>query len=130
MAVGGLEAVLTARTRCRWGKFMECGELLYGKICPLRLNGAVYVSYVKPAILYGSEDWCLEESEMQILQLKDRKRAMDLMLGLNETLDQVDMANSVCWCDHVLGREDRHVLRRVLEFEGEKKWGFKEGAGW
>ena len=28
-AVGGCEAAVTARTRCGWNKFMECGELLY-----------------------------------------------------------------------------------------------------
>ena len=28
---GGCEAAVTARTRCGWIKFRECGELLYGK---------------------------------------------------------------------------------------------------
>ena len=27
-----------------------------------------------------------------------------LILGLNETIDQLAMANNVCWHDHVLGR--------------------------
>ena len=31
------------------------------------LNKAVYRSYVRPAILYGSEAWCLRESERGIL---------------------------------------------------------------
>ena len=59
-----------------------------------------------------------EESEMGVLQrtarsmmramcgvqLKDRKRSMDLtfMLGLNETICQLAMVNSVCWHGHVL----------------------------
>ena len=51
---------------------MEYGELLYGRRFPLRLNGAVYKSYLKPAMLYGSEAWCLKESEMGILQMTDR----------------------------------------------------------
>ena len=29
---------------------------------------AVHKSYVRPAILHGSEAWCLKESEMGILQ--------------------------------------------------------------
>ena len=33
---------------------------------PIMLKGAVYRSYVKPAILYGSEAWYLKESEMEI----------------------------------------------------------------
>ena len=52
--VGGCEA---ARARCGWVKSTECGELLYGWGFPLRLKGAVYRSYIRPAILYGSEAW-------------------------------------------------------------------------
>ena len=56
-AGGESEAAVTTRTRCGWVKFRECGELL---------KGAVYESYVRPAILYGSEAWYLNESEMGI----------------------------------------------------------------
>ena len=114
---------------------MECDELLYGRRFPLNLKGAVHKSYVRSAILHRSEAWCLKESEMRILQrtersmvramcrvqMKDRKRSTDLifMLGLNETIDQLAMANSVCWYGHVLRREDGYILRRALDFEVE-----------
>ena len=47
------------------------------------------------------------------------------MLDLNETMDQLTIANIVCWYDHVLRREDGHVLRRALDFEveGQRKKG-------
>ena len=32
------------------------------------------------------------------------------MLALNETIDQLTMANSVHWYGHTLRREDGHVL--------------------
>ena len=115
--------------------FRECGELLFGRRFPLRLKGAVYKSYVKPAILYGSEAWCLKENEMGIvrrtersmvtamcgLQLKDRKRSTNLMfmLDLKETMDQLDMANRVYRYGHLLRRGDGHILRKVLDFEVE-----------
>ena len=38
-AGGECEATVTARTRCGWVKFRECGELLYGRRFPLKLNG-------------------------------------------------------------------------------------------
>ena len=63
----GCESAVTARTRCVGVKFRECGELLYGRIFPLRLKGSVYESCIRPAILYGSEAWCLKESEIVIL---------------------------------------------------------------
>ena len=58
------------------------------------------------------------------VQLKDRKRSTNLifMLGLNETMDQLAMAHSVCWYGHVLRREDGHVLRRTFDFEFEGQW--------
>ena len=90
-AGGGCEAAVTARTRCGWVKFRECGELLHGRRFPLRQKGAVYRSYIRPATLNGSEAWCLEESEMGIVrterstvravcgvQLKDRKKPTTL----------------------------------------------------
>ena len=41
--------------------------LLYGRRFLLRLKGAVYRSYVKTAVLYGSKARCQLESEMGIL---------------------------------------------------------------
>ena len=53
------------------------------------------------------------------------------MFGLNETTDQLAMANSVHWYGHVLRREDGHVLRRALEFEveGRRKTGEQKEYG-
>ena len=59
---GGSEAAVTARTRC--GRL----KLLYGRRFPLWLKGVVYRSYGRPAILYGSEAWCLKESAMGIYE--------------------------------------------------------------
>ena len=61
------------------------------------------------------------------VQLKGFKRSTDLMsiLGLNASMDQLAMANSVRWYSHVLWREDGHVLRSALHFEVDgqrKKW--------
>ena len=120
-AGAGCEAAVTARTRCGWAKPMECGELLYGRRLPLKLKGAVHKSYVRPVIQYGSEAWCLKESNKGVLQrtersmvramcgalLKDIQRSTDsrFILGLKETIDQLAMANSVRWYGHVLRRE-------------------------
>ena len=78
---------------------------------PIQLKEAVYECYVRPAILYGGEAWCLRESEMGILhrtersmvramcavQRKDRIRYMALifMLGLNEAIDQLAVTNAL-----------------------------------
>ena len=94
--------------------------------------------YVRSAMLYGNETWRLRENEMTILRrtkramvravcgakLMDKKRTEDLILGLKETV--VQMANGVRWYGHVLRRDDRRVLRKVLEFDmkGQRKCWF------
>ena len=57
------------------------------------------------------------------MQLKDRKRAQDLMwnLGLNEIIDQ--LASSVCGYCQLLRKEDGHGLRRALDIEVEGQRG-------
>ena len=68
---GGCEAAVTARTRCWWVRFGECGWLVHGKRFLIRLVDAVYKSYVKPVNICRSEAWCLMESKMGILQRID-----------------------------------------------------------
>ena len=46
--------------------------LLYVERFHIKLKGAMYTGYVRSAILYGSEAWCLKESEMGIFT-KDRE---------------------------------------------------------
>ena len=55
------------------------------------------------------------------MERKEKKRPKDLMmtLGLNKTIDQLAMANSVCWHGQVLRRKDGHDRRRALNFEDE-----------
>ena len=62
------EAAVSARITCSWVKLRECGELLHGSRFPLKLKEAVHKSYVRQAMLHGSETWCLKESEMGILR--------------------------------------------------------------
>ena len=56
---GGCEAAVTVWTRCGWVRFRQCGELLCcrNRFSP-KWKGAVYMSYVRQAILYGSDGWC------------------------------------------------------------------------
>ena len=54
-AGGGYEVAVTSRTRCWLAKFSTCGKLLHERRFPLRLKGAVYKSYVRPAIQNDSE---------------------------------------------------------------------------
>ena len=130
-ASGGCGAAVTARIG--WVKFRECGELLNSKRFSLKMKGMVYRSYVRLAMLYGSETWFLRENEIAILRrteramcgakLTEKKRTEDLMemLGLKETVVQMAKENGVRCYGHVLRRDDGHSLRKALEFEVKSK---------
>ena len=49
----------------------------------------------------------------------DKKSTTDLkhMLDLNETIDQLVKANSVCWYGHALRKDKKNILRRPLDFK-------------
>ena len=140
-ASGGCETAVTSRVRIGWMKFRACGELLRGRRFSLRMKGMVYRSCVRSAMLYGSETWCLRESEMAILRrteramvrsmcgvkLVDRKNTEELMemLGLKKTLDRMAKANGVRWYGHMIRREDDNTLKKamVMEVYGQRKRG-------
>ena len=63
---------MTARIKCGLVEIMECGELPYGMRFPLKCEVAICKSYVRPAILYGSEAWCLKKSDKRVLQRIER----------------------------------------------------------
>ena len=48
-----------------------------------------------------------------------------LMLGLSDTIDQLDMVDIVCCYGHVMRRKDGHVLGKELDFlvEDQRKKG-------
>ena len=80
---GGCEAAVTADQYVgglSLGSVVSCCMARYF----LKAERGCYKSYIRPAILYGSEAWCLNENEMGILcrtessivsivQLKDRR---------------------------------------------------------
>ena len=45
-----------------------------------------------------------------------------MLLGLNETIDQLSIVNGVHWYGNVLRIENGHVLRRVLDYVVEGQW--------
>ena len=85
--------------------------MLYRRKFSVKMKERIYQSYVRSAMLYGSEMWCLRENEMAILRRTEKAmmRAMckvkviekrtnqELMslLNLNDTLDGLARASRV-----------------------------------
>ena len=119
-------------------KFKECKELLRERSFSLRMKGMVNRSCVKSAMSYGSETWCLRESEITILRrterlmvrsmcgmkLVDRKNMEELMemLGLKETLDRMVKAKGVRWYGHVIRRDDDNIPYAEKGNDARSEW--------
>ena len=85
--------------------------MLYGRKFSVKMKERISQSYVRSAMLYGSEMWCLRENEMAILRKTEKAmmRAMckvkvmekrtnqELMslLNLKDTLDGLARASRV-----------------------------------
>ena len=54
-ASGKSEAAVTARTRIGWIKFRAYRDCFYGRKFLLKMKGRIYQSFVRSAMLYGSE---------------------------------------------------------------------------
>ena len=72
----------------------------------------------------GVRHCVLRENERAILRRTERAMVRAIcgamlmeMLGLKETVVQMAKGNGVRWYGHVLRRDDRHIPRKVLEFE-------------
>ena len=112
------------------------------------MKGKIYKSYVRSAMLYESETWCLRENEVAILRkakrsivraicsvkLVDKRNTEELMdmLGLKKAADKLARANGMRWYGHVLRRPEEDVLMKaMIQKVGEKckqgrprmKWG-------
>ena len=101
----------------------------------------MYKSYVRSAMLYGSETWRLSKNEVAILRKGERStvRAMyDVksvdkrnteepmdMLGSKKAADKLARANGVRWNCHVLKQPDEDISMKVMvhEVDGKRKQG-------
>ena len=75
------KAAVTGITRYWLVAFGECVKLLYGKRFPPKLKGAVYNSYVRLPILYGSQAWCLKEGWIVTLGSTERSTGKTMCRG-------------------------------------------------
>ena len=103
------------------------------------MKGKVYKSYVRSAMLYESETWCLTENKLVILRtaersmvramcgvkLVDKRNTEELMdmLGLKKAVDKLARANGVRWYGHVMRQPEEDILMKAIvhKVDGKRK---------
>ena len=54
---GGMATYITQRVSAAWRNWKRCSGVLCDKRMPVKLNGKVYKTVVRPVRLYGAETW-------------------------------------------------------------------------
>ena len=68
-----METEITKRVGAGWMNWKKCSGELYDKRMPVKLNGKVYRTVVRPAMLYGAETWATtkrKESRIEVNEMR------------------------------------------------------------
>ena len=102
---GGSEEAVRARVSAAWGKWRDLSGVFSDKNMPRKLKIKLYMTVIRPVLLYGAECWTVKKKEEQILEkiemrmlrrikgvtLRDKVNSMDIRkeLGVSSIQDKV-----------------------------------------
>ena len=127
---GGCAEATVNRSRIAWGKFRELLPLLTSRALSLSTRGKVFVTYVRSAMLYGSECWAMKVEDLNRLQrnersmlrwilnfrLKDRISSDELYLKLQiPTLQSTLILRRLRWYGHTV--RSQQWIKNIKDFQ-------------
>ena len=65
---GGSEEAVRARVNAVWGKWRDLSRVISDKKMPKKLKKELYMTVIRPVLLYGAECWTVRNKEEQILE--------------------------------------------------------------
>ena len=138
---GELDAEVTHRVQSGWKNWKRVSGVLCNRRMNVKINGNVYMTVVRPALMYGAETWALkkaqekklEVAEMIILRLmcgvtkldKIRNERIRVTTKVEEITKKVQERRLKWYHGHVMRREENYVGRRamVMKVQGRRKRG-------
>ena len=102
---GGSEEAVRARVSAAWGKWRDISGVISDKNMPRKLKIKLYMTVIRPVLLYGAECWTVRKKEEQILEktemmmltrikgvtLRERVKSVDIRkeLGMSSIQEKV-----------------------------------------
>ena len=121
---GGSEEAVRARVSAAWGKWRDISGVISDKNMPRKLKIKLYLTVIRPVLLYGAECWTirkkeekiLEKTEMRMLRrikgvtLRDRIKSVDIRkeLGVSSIQEKVREMR-LRWYGHMQRMEENEV---------------------
>ena len=108
---------------------MKLSRVITGKKMPRNLKVKLYMTVVRPVLLYGAEVWTigkkeermLEATEMRMLRrirgvtLKDRMRSNDIRKELRiENIKDKVRETRMRWFGHVVRMDDKNTVKQTM----------------
>ena len=130
-----------------WGKWREQSGVTSDKKMPRKLKIKLYMTVIRPVLLYGAECWTVRRKEEQILEktemrmlrrikgvtLRDKVKSVDIRkeLGVNSIQEKVREIR-LRWYGHMQRMEENNERRAVVDMSvpGKRPRGDQEGDGW
>ena len=96
---GGSEEAVRARVSAAWGKWRDISGVISDNNMPRKLKIKLYMTVIRPVLLYGAECWTVRKKEEQIpekkemrmlrrikgVTLRDRVKSVDIKKELGES---------------------------------------------
>ena len=67
----GMATEITQRVSAAWTNWKRCSGVLCDQRIPVKMNGKVYKTVVRPALFYGSETWATTRGQEARLEVND-----------------------------------------------------------
>ena len=89
---GGSDEAVRARVSAAWGKWKDLSGIISDKKMPRKLKIKLYMTVIRPVLLYGAECWTAGKKEEQILD-KTEMRMLRIFKGviLRDKVKSVDI---------------------------------------
>ena len=78
----GCEHATLKRIQTDWLKFRELSGLIIGKGMSLKSKGIIYITCIRPVMLYGSETWATKIQDIRKMQ-RSKMRMLRWMTGVS-----------------------------------------------
>ena len=118
---GGSEEAVRARVGVAWGKWRDLSRVISDKKMTMKLKINLYMTVIRPVLLYGAECWSVRKKEEQICEktemrmlrrikgvtLRDKEKSVDIRkeLGVNSIQEKVREETTLVWTHAENGRK-------------------------